>query len=244
MCVGMQVLDTNSVFVLSSRKLTKQNDQSRFSSEISYEHFDSGVRMGNGLFNLVENRWLSSAPHWLLQSVVLDDLQSSTTDHSILAVCGIFRRSSEWHQWTGCVDARKNSFVRNWVSVIWRKVLWPTVYEPHFPLCTFWRFIHSSSKCSVSFDRNPCISDDLRSGNANGDHDLCQMLVERNLQIFPNVRITFISKEQKEWQIAGHCTTGERIRRTYVVWLSKRDCLRFDFADRWLPWCISCMVDE
>lgn len=37
----------------SYRKLAKNNDPSRFSSNLSYEHFDSGVRMGNGAFNLV-----------------------------------------------------------------------------------------------------------------------------------------------------------------------------------------------
>ncbi len=35
------------------RKLAKNNDPSRFSSSLSHEHFDSGVRMGNGAFNLV-----------------------------------------------------------------------------------------------------------------------------------------------------------------------------------------------
>lgn len=35
------------------RKLAKNNDPSRFSSDISHEHFDSGVRMGHGAFNLV-----------------------------------------------------------------------------------------------------------------------------------------------------------------------------------------------
>ncbi len=35
------------------RKLAKHNDPSRFSSSLSHEHFDSGVRMGNGAFNLV-----------------------------------------------------------------------------------------------------------------------------------------------------------------------------------------------
>jgi hypothetical protein len=35
------------------RKLSKQNDRSRFSSSLSHEHFDSGVRMGIGTFNLV-----------------------------------------------------------------------------------------------------------------------------------------------------------------------------------------------
>ncbi|CAF3385724.1 unnamed protein product [Rotaria socialis] len=34
-------------------KLAKNNDPSRFSSNLSYEHFDSGVRMGNGAFNLM-----------------------------------------------------------------------------------------------------------------------------------------------------------------------------------------------
>ncbi|UJR36381.1 hypothetical protein I4U23_029105 [Adineta vaga] len=34
-------------------KLAKNNDPSRFSSTLSYEHFDSGVRMGNGAFNLM-----------------------------------------------------------------------------------------------------------------------------------------------------------------------------------------------
>ena len=57
MYVGMSVFDMP---VLFSRKLTKQNDPSRFSSDISYEHFDSGVRMGNGLFNLVQHHRLFS----------------------------------------------------------------------------------------------------------------------------------------------------------------------------------------
>ena len=35
------------------RKLAKHSDPSRFSSTTLYEHFDSGVRMGNGTFNLV-----------------------------------------------------------------------------------------------------------------------------------------------------------------------------------------------
>ena len=39
--------------MISFRKLAKQNDPSRFASEFSYEHFDSGVRMGIGTFNLV-----------------------------------------------------------------------------------------------------------------------------------------------------------------------------------------------
>ncbi|CAF0813631.1 unnamed protein product [Rotaria sp. Silwood1] len=34
-------------------KLAKNNDPSRFSSTLSHEHFDSGVRMGNGAFNLM-----------------------------------------------------------------------------------------------------------------------------------------------------------------------------------------------
>jgi len=34
-------------------KLAKNNDPSRFSSTLSYEHFDSGVRMGYGAFNLM-----------------------------------------------------------------------------------------------------------------------------------------------------------------------------------------------
>ena len=44
----------NEMSVLfACRKLAKQNDRSKFSSAFSYEHFDSGVRMGNGAFNLV-----------------------------------------------------------------------------------------------------------------------------------------------------------------------------------------------
>lgn len=39
--------------IFSSSKLAKQNDPAKFSSRLSYEHFDSGVRMGNGTFNLV-----------------------------------------------------------------------------------------------------------------------------------------------------------------------------------------------
>ncbi|CAF1928680.1 unnamed protein product [Rotaria magnacalcarata] len=34
-------------------KLAKQNDPSRFSSSLSHDHFDSGVRLGNGAFNLM-----------------------------------------------------------------------------------------------------------------------------------------------------------------------------------------------
>jgi len=40
-------------FFFCFRKLAKNNDPSRFSTRLSYEHFDSGVRMGNGAFNLV-----------------------------------------------------------------------------------------------------------------------------------------------------------------------------------------------
>ncbi|CAF0981310.1 unnamed protein product [Adineta ricciae] len=46
---AIKIKECHDIFV----KLAKQNDRSKFSSTFSYEHFDSGVRMGNGAFNLM-----------------------------------------------------------------------------------------------------------------------------------------------------------------------------------------------
>ncbi|CAF1483835.1 unnamed protein product [Adineta steineri] len=46
---ALKIKECHDLFV----KLAKNNDPSRFSSKTSYEHFDSGVRMGNGAFNLM-----------------------------------------------------------------------------------------------------------------------------------------------------------------------------------------------
>ncbi|CAF1073022.1 unnamed protein product [Adineta steineri] len=46
---ALKIKECHDIFI----KLSKQNDPSKFSSTLSYEHFDSGVRMGNGAFNLM-----------------------------------------------------------------------------------------------------------------------------------------------------------------------------------------------
>ncbi|UJR09726.1 hypothetical protein I4U23_013955 [Adineta vaga] len=46
---ALKIKECHNIFA----KLAKQNDSSKFSSTFSYDHFDSGVRMGNGAFNLM-----------------------------------------------------------------------------------------------------------------------------------------------------------------------------------------------
>ena len=78
------------------RKLSKQNESSRFSTSLSYDHFDSGVRMGHGTFNLVEFELFPSS--FERPRCISAHFQPSATDHSVSRVRWILRRSGTTHR--------------------------------------------------------------------------------------------------------------------------------------------------
>ncbi|CAF4042175.1 unnamed protein product [Rotaria sordida] len=126
---ALKIKECHDVFL----KLSKQNDPSRFSSSLSYEHFDSGVRLGNGAFNLM----ISSLPQRII-------------------------RYLEFAGFSGNREVGLNELKKSATSSGLRALFSALL------LLSYHTFV------SQLF------------GNADGDFETCNMLVERFLSVYPN----------------------------------------------------------
>ncbi|CAF1075490.1 unnamed protein product [Rotaria sp. Silwood1] len=86
---ALKIKECHNIFL----KLAKQNDPSKFSSNLSYEHFDSGVRFGNGAFNLMISnlpqriiRYLEFAGFSGNRELGLNELKKSATSSGLRAL--------------------------------------------------------------------------------------------------------------------------------------------------------------